>query len=112
MSGTLLYQGYKDASTGYELWKSDGTDAGTGMVKEIYPGPASGGPTGLVAVNGEAYFWATDSAHGMELWKSDGTDGGTSLIMDFIPGPFSSGYSPMTLVGSALFFSAFSPGGR
>ena len=29
------------ALNGYELWKSDGTDGGTVMVKDIYPGTGS-----------------------------------------------------------------------
>ena len=37
VNGTLYFEGYDDIH-GFELWKSDGTEAGTVMVKEIQPG--------------------------------------------------------------------------
>ena len=40
LSGTLYFVG-NDGANGYELWKSDGTTAGTVMVKDIAPGSAS-----------------------------------------------------------------------
>ena len=39
--GTTLYFRATDGTNGYELWKSDGTAAGTVMVKDIYSGSAS-----------------------------------------------------------------------
>ena len=49
VNGTLFFQAY-DASGGYELLKSDGTAAGTGMVKDIYPGGTGSYPANLTAV--------------------------------------------------------------
>ena len=37
VNGTLFYQAF-DPSGGYEIFKSDGTAGGTGMVKDINPG--------------------------------------------------------------------------
>ncbi len=62
---------------GYELWKSDGTSAGTVLVKDIRPGSSGGGPGYLTNVNGTLYFGASDGSTGYELWKSDGTSAGT-----------------------------------
>jgi ELWxxDGT repeat protein len=45
---------------GFELWKSDGTSAGTVLVKDIYPGPFNSGPSGLTNVNGTLFFVAND----------------------------------------------------
>src|SRR5262249_54185657 len=78
-----------------ELWKSDGTAAGTVMVKDIIPGGAGSNPGGAYGyiftnVNGTLYFSADDGAHGQELWKSDGTAAGTVLVADINPG---SGFS-------------------
>ena len=76
-----------------ELWKSDGTTAGTVLVKDINPGltagypnvPASSEPYGLTALDGQLLFTANDGIHGDELWKSDGTAAGTVLVKDIAP---------------------------
>lgn len=77
-----------DGGAGAELWKSDGTQAGTVLVKDIRPGPGGSNPEGLVNVNGVLFFRANDGVNGYELWKSDGTKTGTVLVRDIRPGPF------------------------
>ena len=42
MNGTLFFIA-NDGNAGNELWKSDGTDAGTVLVKDIRPGADSDG---------------------------------------------------------------------
>ncbi|MBC7919961.1 MAG: hypothetical protein H7Z75_02630, partial [Ferruginibacter sp.] len=62
---------------GLELWKSDGTPEGTGLVADIYPGqvPSSYadrfGPFNLTSVDGVLFFTANDGVNGQELWKFD-----------------------------------------
>lgn len=75
---------YFMASTlsGWELWRTNGTAAGTYMVKDIYPGGANGtlqsySSTTLTSMGDTVYFRATDGATGFQLWRSDGTDAGT-----------------------------------
>ncbi|MFL5801951.1 MAG: ELWxxDGT repeat protein [Roseiflexaceae bacterium] len=76
--GNTVY--FSALSKGYRgLWKSDGTAAGTVLVKEI-------SPTELTNVNGMLFFVAT----GRELWKSDGTATGTAIVKD-INGPINDG---------------------
>ncbi len=77
-----------DGVNGTELWKSDGTNAGTVMVKDINPGSQSGYPTRLHVMNGALYFIAEDGTNGRELWKSDGTPGGTNMLRDILPGQY------------------------
>jgi len=60
---------------GDELWKSDGTEAGTVMVKDIRPDMISRYQT-ADHVNGTLFFTALDGSHGWELWKSDGSEAG------------------------------------
>ncbi|HAS42143.1 MAG TPA: hypothetical protein DCS93_16825, partial [Microscillaceae bacterium] len=63
-----------------ELWKSDGTDAGTQMVKDINVGTSnSSNPSNLVEKDGLCYFFADDGS-GTTIWRSDGTDGGTFKV--------------------------------
>lgn len=70
-----------------ELWVSDGTSAGTMMVKDINPGNTSGSyPIDFKEINGTLFFTAFTANEGRELWRSDGTNGGTYLVKDIIPG--------------------------
>jgi ELWxxDGT repeat protein len=68
---------------GTELWVSDGTAAGTKMVKDITPGMDSSLPTCLVDVNGTLFFnviRGSSPQNTYELWKSDGTASGTTRV--------------------------------
>jgi ELWxxDGT repeat protein len=108
--GGRLFFSAGDGVHGRELWTSDGTKAGTVLVKDISPG--TGGdydtvPTNLTSVGGRIFFTADDGAHGQELWTSDGTKGGTVLVKDINPDN-DDGYSPSSVarVGARVFFTA------
>jgi ELWxxDGT repeat protein len=107
VSGTLFFQA-NDGSHGYELWKSNGTAAGTVMVKDINPGPGNGPGylPYLTNVNGTLFFTANDGSHGYQLWKSDGTAGGTTLVSDIKPGSAGAFLTEFTNVNGTLFFRA------
>src|SRR6476619_5661997 len=115
VGGTLFFSA-EDGAHGRELWRSDGTEAGTEMVKDIYsgetdryPGPANSTPAQLTYVGGTLFFVAEDAEHGRELWRSDGTEGGTTLLRDFLPGSGSGGAAWLTPVNGTLFFVADDP---
>lgn len=79
--GTLLFAA--NGGDGSQLWRSDGTTAGTVEVKAINPtGDAS--PTGLRVV-GDRGFFSADDGTGAELWKTDGTTAGTVRVADIDP---------------------------
>jgi ELWxxDGT repeat protein len=83
------------------LWSSDGTEAGTALVKR-FPRQAQ-----LLKVVGTTlYFSADDGVHGLELWKSDGTEAGTVMVKDIIPGEFGSQPNGLAALGGALYFAA------
>src|SRR5262245_45389880 len=56
----VAYFAASEPSGGLELWKSDGTAAGTVRVKDIYPGPIGSTPANLINVNGTLFFTAED----------------------------------------------------
>jgi len=87
-SGSILYFTANNMSggDGVELGKTDGTDPGTVLVKDINPGGGSSYPQNFADINGMLYFSATDGTNGAELWKSDGTALGTVMIKDINPG--------------------------
>ncbi|XXF81414.1 hypothetical protein P2318_17160 [Myxococcaceae bacterium GXIMD 01537] len=89
-----------------ELWKSDGTPAGTVLVKDV-----GSVPMNLTNFGGRLFFTAADAEHGRELWVSDGTADGTQLFKDLAPGPFSSAPEALTVINGTLFFSAVTPAG-
>ena len=55
-----------DGIHGNEFWRSDGTAAGTYMVKDIVPGLTSSSVFNITAVNGKIYFTNYSS------WRSMG----------------------------------------
>jgi ELWxxDGT repeat protein len=75
---------------GAELWRSDGTAAGTYMIKDITPaGATSGMPSRLFAANGFVYFAANDyNATTPDAWRTDGTLEGTAPISQYPKGAF------------------------
>lgn len=84
---------------GCELWKTNGTVAGTKLVKDIIPGPDGGNIASLVTVfNNKLYFVYKTPDKGAELWQTDGTVAGTRLFFDFRPGPASGFYTNFQLV--------------
>jgi ELWxxDGT repeat protein len=101
-----------DGVTGRELWRSDGTAAGTILLKDIYPNQYSdssyngSNPSPYVSLGGYVYFYAADVDHGGELWRTDGTPEGTTLVKDIRPGPASSIPRWMQLVGGRIYFQA------
>ncbi len=104
--GSQLFFAANDHVHGAELWSSDGTSAGTGMVKDIQPGANGSSPLELTCINGIVYFQANDGTTGTELWRSDGTSSGTYEVLDIYPGSTQSFPTTLTAVGSTLFFGA------
>jgi ELWxxDGT repeat protein len=104
--GTHLYFAAEADSSGRELWRSDGTSAGTVLVKDIDPGSYGSYPYGFTAVGSSLFFIADGGSSGSELWSSDGTSAGTVLVKDINSGSSGSYPRQRTAVGSSLFFSA------
>jgi len=85
-----------------ELWKTDGTDGGTVLVKEIRPGTNCflGQFLGtLASAGGLVFFSAGIDEDDLTLWRSDGTDAGTFELPGAVP-------DRLTAVNGTLFFVA------
>src|SRR5690606_27425465 len=84
----FLYFTANDGAAGQELWRTDGTEAGTHRVSDIAPGAGSSNIYGATPASfgGANYFSANDGTRGEELWRSDGTEAGTILLKEFNPG--------------------------
>ncbi len=87
-AGNLVYFRANNGLNGYELYKTDGTEINTQMVKDISIGTASSlvESTLFMSFNNVIYFKANDQIHGEELWRSDGTESGTYILKDINPG--------------------------
>ncbi len=107
VSGSNMYFTTYVANVGNELWKTDGTVAGTVMVKDIRLGTADGGISQMTDVNGTLFFVADNGVNGGELWKSDGTTTGTVMVKDITPGGIYSHtiFSYLTNVNGILYFT-------
>jgi ELWxxDGT repeat protein len=111
--GDLVFFTAADAVHGRELWKTDGTAAGTEMVEDIVADPSGDSPDFLTEAGGLLYFTIDDGVNGKELWTSDGTAAGTDMVEDINPGDDESPGTPdsgtpqaLTEVGDELWFRA------
>jgi ELWxxDGT repeat protein len=106
--GNLLFFA-EEADTGREPWLSDGTEAGTTLLKDVHPGPGSSvepySPV-FTSYEGKLLFAADDGSSGAEFWQSDGTAEGTFLLQDINPGAASSSPSGFTVAGRTVYFTA------
>jgi ELWxxDGT repeat protein len=106
VKGTTIIFKASSPLYGEELYVSDGTNAGTTLLKDIRVGGQGSSPSYLTNIGGTIYFTANDGDHGYELWKTDGTTNGTVLVKDINPGPSSS--SPQSFISfqSKIYFTA------
>lgn len=105
--GDVLYFAADDGRHGSELWRTDGTTAGTRMVADVCPGPCSSWPGRLILLGDRLAFDARDGVHGTEMWITDGTRAGTRMPRDLCPGACSSisyGWTDPVVIGDRLFF--------
>jgi ELWxxDGT repeat protein len=80
-----LFFAAEDGTSDIELWRSDGTPAGTRRVKNINSEHSSF-PSELTRFKQRVYFSAVTSGRGRELWRTDGARAGTHLFRDINPG--------------------------
>ncbi|HEX5716948.1 MAG TPA: ELWxxDGT repeat protein, partial [Thermoanaerobaculia bacterium] len=104
--GGSIFFAADDEIHGEELWTSDGTVAGTRMVKDVYPDYINSEPRNLIAFQGKLYFTAFSpdgSPYG--LWRSDGSEAGTVQVKS-LGGLPASGSLPTVHAGRLWFLAA------
>jgi ELWxxDGT repeat protein len=89
-TNTYLLFNARTPASGVELWRSDGTTAGTVLLKDINAGVDSSDARSFFLFNSTVLFEATDATHGDEIWRTDGTPAGTDILKDINPGTDSS----------------------
>jgi ELWxxDGT repeat protein len=109
-----LYFTANNGTSGKEVWKSNGTTAGTVLLKDINSGSNDGVPWSsygfFTEVNNELFFIGDNGTNGEELWKTDGTTVGTVMVKDIRSGASGSGINRQTKVGNKLYFTVFTSG--
>lgn len=86
VGGGLGLFGANDGVTGTEVWRTDGTTAGTTLVSNENP-TGSGVASGMTKLTeGVAMYVGNDGATGFEPFITDGTAQGTKPIADIVPG--------------------------
>ncbi len=98
--------GHNTSDTGTELWRTDGTTAGTSLIKDLNPGAASATPGAPVRAGSYWYFAADDGTTGVELWRTDGTASGTIQLKNLRAGAAGSNPTQLTPFGNRLVFVA------
>ena len=104
LGSTMIFSA-SDGNTGTELWKTDGTAAGTVLIKDIRPGSSSSSISNMRQMGSFVYFTANDGTNGGALWRTDGTTAGTTMVKDLNASTSSSSnITELTVVGNKLYF--------
>lgn len=111
LNGKLIFAA-NTLINGAELWVSDGTEAGTQLVKDIFTGSANGFDTlygrikfSPVRFNNKIFFSAKNNTYNTEPWFSDGTSTGTLCLKEINP---NGGSNPSNFIvcNNNLYFTA------
>lgn len=111
VNGVTLFTA-TDFPDGQMLWQTDGTSAGTRMVKDLDPQSSLPGQwfvsarNDALTVGDTMYFTGVTNAHGRELWRTDGTPEGTRMVADLVPGAGDSNPEGFVALGNQLIFTA------
>ena len=101
-NGVLMFVA-EDGVHGREMWRSDGTTAGTTFFHDATPCSGDLSARLMADARGTTTLLFTTLS---QVWRSDGTSPGTSLVADLEPGTQGSSPGPLSWTGSVLLFPA------
>jgi ELWxxDGT repeat protein len=94
-----------DAAHGLELWTSDGTPAGTNLVRDVTRGPQSTWIRGMAPLGDRLFVIASQPRDGDQPWVTDGTSGGTRRVKRIVDAGGATGLFDLTTGGSFAWFT-------
>ncbi|HET8804109.1 MAG TPA: T9SS type A sorting domain-containing protein [Aequorivita sp.] len=103
--GNIFYFIAQDDQPGRQLWRTDGTETGTSIVKNEFESMTTNKIEMVTLDNKIIYNFKTYSL-GEELWISDGTEAGTHVLKDIYPGSSSGNPKSMFLFNNLVYFVA------
>jgi ELWxxDGT repeat protein len=102
--GDRIVFGADDGVHGGELWSSDGTAAGTMMIRELTTGPEGTNMAWFNRVGRSVYFTAITPDVGLEPWRTNGLSG--QLVADLSPGEGWSHVQDFVRAGDHVYFTS------
>jgi ELWxxDGT repeat protein len=107
VNNALFFYGIPVKGQGQKLMKSDGSTAGTVILKDTYIPTVSSAPTGFVNHNGIVYFMSQGQFERYEyVYRTDGTFAGTFPVKNAVEV-----IGEITPAGDNLFFQVVTPDG-
>lgn len=103
----------------FQIWKSDGTSAGTSLIYTTPTAPFTSSPSfssdrddmrNFSIAGNTLFFKGYSAAEGNELWLCDGTTAGTKLVKDIKSGTGHSTPLAFCKIGNEVFFTAMAVG--
>ena len=100
-----------DTTNGAEPWITDGTAAGTILLKDINPAfsQSLNSTFGFKSLGSKVVFGAQTDTNGKELWVTDGTAAGTFMLQDINTGINGSSPNDFVVLGPKMVFTASNP---
>ena len=106
-TGEILVIAVEDALNGAEIWRSDGTAAGTSLIRDLVAGSDGSDPVNLTTSGNRVFYSAANAAGKRNLWLTNGQAAGTSLVKD-LAFPGISGPERLTNLNGTLLFVGYS----